>query len=122
MFVDYFSVFTPWCDSVIVDDGCLSTVGNNGCEFSVSENIILSETGDESATEFSAVSMLHSGSSSDTSVTWSDCVASMDNDGSIECERMSSEVDTTEGSVCVSESKILVELENSKACQPSVEA
>ena len=46
MFVNYFFLFAPWCNSVIVDDGWLSTVGNDGSECSVGENTVLSETGD----------------------------------------------------------------------------
>ena len=115
IFVEYFSPFAPWCNSVIVDDGCLSNVGTDGSECSVGENTILSETGDASATESSDVPTLDSGSSRDKSVTWSNFVVSVDNNGSIEYERMSSEGGTTEGSVGVSESKIPVELENGKA-------
>ena len=115
MFVHYFSLFAPSCDSVIVDDGCLSTVGNDSSECSVGKNTILRETGDASATESSDVPTLDSGSSGDKSVTWSDFVFSMDNDGSIAHERISSEAGTGEGLVGVSESKISVELENRKA-------
>ena len=43
-----------------------------------------------------------------------DFVASVDRDGSIEYERMSSEDSTGEGLVGVSESKIPAELENGK--------
>ena len=80
-----------------------------------------SATGDASATESSNVPTLDSRSSGDKSVTWSNFVASVENDGSIEYERMSSEGGTAEGSVGVSESKILMELENGKAWQPSGE-
>ena len=52
-------------------------------------------------------------------MTWFDLVVSMDSDGSIEYERMSSELGTAEGSVGVLESKILVEFENEKQWQPS---
>ena len=45
----------------------------------------------------------------------------MDNDGSIEYERMTSEAGTAEGLVGVSESKIPVELESGKVWQPSGE-
>ena len=45
----------------------------------------------------------------------------MDNDGSMEYERMSSEGGTAEGSVGVSDSKIPVGLEHGKAWQPSGE-
>ena len=45
----------------------------------------------------------------------------MDNDGSIEYERMSLEDGTAEGSVGVSESQIPMELENGKVWQPSRE-
>ena len=110
MFVDDFSPFAPCCESVIVDDGWLSPVGNNGFECSVGENTILSKIADASATESSDVPMLDSGSSSDKSVTWSDCVVSVYNDELIEYERMSSEVGTAEGSVGISESEIPVEL------------
>ena len=72
-----------------------------------------------SATESSNISTLDSGSSGDKSVTWSDFVVSIHNDVSIEYERMSSESSTAEGSVGVSESKTLVELENRKAWQAS---
>ena len=61
--MDYFSPFLPWYDFVIVDDSCLSTVGNNGPEFSVSENTILCEIGDVSATETCNVPALDSRSS-----------------------------------------------------------
>ena len=47
-------------------------------------------------------------------VTWSGFMVSMDNNWSIEYERMSSEYSTAEGSVGVSKSKILVKLENGK--------
>ena len=67
----------------------------------------------------SDVPTLDSGSSGDKSVTWSDFVVSMDNNGSFEYETISSEGSTTEGSVGVSESKIPVELENGKPWQPS---
>ena len=66
----------------------------------------------------SDVPTLDSGSSGDTSMTWSDFVVCVDKDGSIEYERMSSEGGTAEGSVGVSKSNILVELENGKAWQP----
>ena len=81
MFVDYFSPFAPWCYSVILDYGSLLTVGNDGFECSVGENTILSEIGDASATESSDVPTLDSGSSSDKSVTSSNFVVSVDNDG-----------------------------------------
>ena len=45
----------------------------------------------------------------------------MDNDGSIEHDRMFSEAGIAEGSVGVSEPKIPLELENGKAWQPSGE-
>ena len=84
MFLDYFSLLAPWYDSVIVDAGCLLTVGNNGFMCSVGDNTVLSETGDTTATESSDVSTLDSGSSGNKSVTLSDCVFRVDNDGSIE--------------------------------------
>ena len=121
IFVYYFSPFAPGCYFVIVDNGCQSTVGNDCYKCSVGENTILSETRDESATEAHDVPTVDSGSSSYKSVTWSDFMVRLDNDGSIESERMSSEGGTTEGSVDVSKFKILVELENGKARQPSGE-
>ena len=42
IFVDYFSSFAPCCDSVSVDDPCLSTVGNNASECCVSKTTIIS--------------------------------------------------------------------------------
>ena len=69
MFVTYFSLFAPWCDSVIKDDSCLLTVGNDGSECSVDENTILSEIADASATESSNVLIVDSGSSRDKSMT-----------------------------------------------------
>ena len=93
------------------------TVGNDGSECSVSENTVLSQTENTSVTDSSDVPTLDSESSSSKSVTWSDFVVSVDNDVSIEYERMSSEGGTAEGSVGVSESKILVELENGKGWQ-----
>ena len=80
---------------------------------------MLSETGDMSVTESSYVLMLDFGSSSDKHVTWSDFIVSVDNDGTINYRRMSLEGGTAEGSVGVSEFKILVELENRKLWQPS---
>ena len=121
MFVYYFSPFAPWCNSFIIDDGCLLTVGNDGSECSVSENTVRSVTGEVFVTESSDVPTLDSGSSGDKSVTWSDFVVSKDNDGSIEYKRMSAEGGTAEGSVGVCESKIPVELENGTAWQPSSE-
>ena len=120
MFDDYFSALASCCNSVIIDDGCLSTVGNDGSDCYVGQNSILRETGDMHATESSNVPTLDSGSCSNKSITWSDFMVSVDNDGSIECERMFSEGGTAEASVGVSESKILVELENRKAWQPLV--
>ena len=117
MFGNYFCAFAPWCNSVIVDDGCLLTVGNDGSKCPVDENTILSETGDASATESSNVLTLDSRSSGYKSVTWSDFVVSVDNDGYIEYERISSDGGTAEGLVGVSESMIPVELENGKAWQ-----
>ena len=68
----------------MVDDGCLSTVGNNGIECSVSKNAILGKTGDTSKTESSNVPTLDSTSSSDKSVTWPDFVVSIVNGSWIE--------------------------------------
>ena len=69
MFVERYSPFAPWCDSVITDDSCLSMVGNYSSECSVDQNTILGETGDESITESSNITTLDSGFSSDNSVT-----------------------------------------------------
>ena len=69
MFVDYFFPFAPYCDCVIVDNGCLSTVGNDGSKCSVSKNTILRKIGDVSATESSNVPALDSAFSGDKSVT-----------------------------------------------------
>ena len=63
--------------------------------------------------------MLDCGSSGDKSVTWSDSVISVDNDGIIEYQAMSLEGGTGEGSVGVSESKIRVQFENRKTWQHS---
>ena len=63
MLVTYFAPFALWCDSVIVDNGCLLTVGNDCYGSSVGENFILSETGDVSVTKSSNVPMLDSESS-----------------------------------------------------------
>ena len=79
------------------------------------KNTILTMTGDVSATESSYVTTLDSGSSSNKSVTLSHFIISVNSDGSIEYEKMSSEGSTTEGLVDVSKSKISVELENRKA-------
>ena len=78
------------------------------------KNTIPRDRGDPSATKTSNVLMLNSGSSNDESMTWSDFVVSINNHRSIEYERMSSEDGTAEDSVRVSESMILVELENRK--------
>ena len=119
MFVAYVSPFTPWCDAIVPDDCSPLNVGNDASKCSVGENTILSETGDASATESSNVPMLDCGSSGNRSVTWSDFVISVHNDGSIEYERMFSTGGTAEGSVGVSEFTIPGELENGKAWQPS---
>ena len=82
------SPFAAWCDCIIVDDGFLSTVGNDGSECSVRKITVLSETGDASATKSSDVSTLDSGFSCDKRVTWSDFVLSVDNHESMKYERM----------------------------------
>ena len=122
VFVYYLSPFAPWYDSVIVDDGCLSTVGNEGSKCSVGENTALNETGDASATMASNLTTLDFGFSDSKSMIWSDFVVCVDNDGLIEYERMSSEGGTAEGLVGVSKSKISMELENGKGWQPSNES
>ena len=73
-----------------------------------------SETGDTHATESSDVYTLDSGFSITNSVTWFNIVLSMDSNGSIKSERMSSEGGPAEGSIGVSKSKIPIELENGK--------
>ena len=80
MFVDYLSLFPPWCVLVIVDNGCASAFSNDGSQCSVGENTTLSETEDASVTESSNVSMVDSGSSGNKSVTRSDFVVRVDND------------------------------------------
>ena len=70
-----------------------------------------------SLTPTSDVSTLDSLSSRNKSVTGSTFAVSMDREGFIEYERMSVEDDSTEGSVAVSQSKILMELENGKLWQ-----
>ena len=119
MFVDNFSPFAPSCDSVIVDDGYPSTVGNDTSECSMAGNNTLCKIGDVSVTKSSNVPMLDSGSSSDESVTWYDFVLRMDNDELIEYERMSSEGGPADGSVGIYESKILLVLANGNVWQPS---
>ena len=118
MFVNYLSLFNPLCDSVIVDHGCLRTVRNGGSKSSVGDNTILYESGDVLATECSDVRTLDSGSCGDKSVTWCDFVVTVDSDGSIVYERMSSKVGTATGLVGISKSKIPVGLENGNEWQP----
>ena len=119
MVIDYFSSFTPWCDSVITNDCCQSTVSLDGSECAIGENTLLSTTADTSVTESSDVPMLDSGSSDNKNVSYSDFVVHVDNDGSVEYERMSSEGATATGSVGVSQSTILLEFDNRKTWQPS---
>ena len=121
IFVNYFPPFAAWCHSVIKDNSCLSTIGNNGSECSVGKNTILTRIGDTSITESSYVPTLESETSTDKSLPWSNFVVSMDNDDMITHERISSEGGTVKGSVSVSESKIPVKLENRKAWQSSSE-
>ena len=115
MFVDYFSLFISGYDSVIVDNSCLWTVGNDGSLCSLSKNTTRSETGDVSVTESSDGTKLYYGSSGDKGVSWSDFVVRVHNDGWIEYENMSSVGGTAEGWVGISESKIPVQLENGTA-------
>ena len=119
MFVDYLSLFPPWCVLVIVDNGCASAFSNDGSQCSVGENTTLSETEDASVTESSNVLTLDAVSSDNTSMTWSKFVVSVEQDGSIEYDRISSEGGTAKDSVGVSEFEISVELENRKVWQPS---
>ena len=114
MFIDYFSLLPPWCDSVLKYNSCLSTVGSNGSQCSVGVNTILSKLGDASVTESSDVPTQDSRSSGDKSMTWSEFVDSVDNDRSIEYKRMSSDNGTVEGLLSVSKSKIDVPLEMGK--------
>ena len=109
-FASYFSLFATWYHSVIKVDSYLSTVGNDGSACSVSENTILSERGDASATVSSNVPTLDSGSCSDQNITWSYVLVSVYNDSSIEYMRMSLKGGTDEGLVAVSDCKISVEL------------
>ena len=102
IFVDNFSAFAPWCNSVSVDVGCLLTVGNECSECSVGGNAVLSETADASATESSNVPTLDSGSSSNQSMAGCNFVVSVDIDGSIVYERMFSECGIAEGLVGIS--------------------
>ena len=118
MFVDNFSAFSPSCNSVIVDDSILSTLGNDGSKCSVSKNTILRKPGDTSVTESSNVLMLDSGSCGDKSLTSCNFVISVKVDGSIEYKKISSEGGTAKDLAGVSESKILVGFENRKAWQP----
>ena len=101
MFVNSFSLFAPWCEPSITDDSCLFPIGDNATEFSVGENTILSETGDASISESSDVPTLDSASVGHKSVTWSDFMITMDNDGSIHYERMPSKCGTANGLVGV---------------------
>ena len=119
MFVNYFSLFGSCCNSVIIDNHCLSSVGNNGFDCSVAENTIFSDTGDALIRKSFDVPTLDCGSSSNQSVTWLDFVVSMDGDRLIEDKMMSSEGGTAEHSISVSKSKILVEWHNGKVWQPS---
>ena len=79
-------------------DCCLFTVGNDDSAYCVSEKTILSEMGDAYVIRTSDVTMLDSESFADKSVTWSYFVLGMDSIGSIEHERMSSDVGTAKGS------------------------
>ena len=121
MFVASFSPFTPYCNSAIPDNSCPFPIGNDGSIYSVRENTILSERGDVSASESSNVPILDPDSCTNESVTWSDFILCMCNDGSLTYERMSSEGRTAECLVGVSKSKILAKLENGKVWQPSSE-
>ena len=121
MFVNYFSPFVLWYNSIIKDTSCLSTVAKVGSTYSVNENTILSKTEDMSETESSSFPTLDSGSSNDKSITWSDFVVSMNNDIAIGYARISIEGGTASSLVGVSESKLPVELESGKAWQASSE-
>ena len=69
IFIDYLSLFTPWYNIIIVDNICLSTLVNDSSACSLSENTILSDTGDAYATESCDVPILDSGSSTYKSMT-----------------------------------------------------
>ena len=85
----------------MVDNGYLSTIGNDGSEYSVGKITILCKIGDAAVTESHRVLMLDSASYGDKHVTWSDFVVSVYSDRSIEYERISSEVGTAKGLVGV---------------------
>ena len=72
MFVDYFSTFTAWCNSVIIDNCCLFTVGNDNSKCCVGENTVLNEVGDVSTTVSFDIPAVDSAFSNDKSMTWSD--------------------------------------------------
>ena len=100
---------------MINDDSCLSTIGYDCSKCSVAENMILIERGDNFATKSSNIPTLTCGSLCDKSITWSDFVVNVNNYGSGKYARIYSEGSSPEVSVSVSESKILIELENGKA-------
>ena len=62
-------MLAPSCHSVIIDDSCTWTVGNDGFECPGGENTILSEVGDVSRTESSNVPASDSRSSGNKPVT-----------------------------------------------------
>ena len=61
MVVTYVSLFALQCDSVVEDNCCPSMVGNDGCEYSSSKNIILSKMGGASVIVTSDALMLDLG-------------------------------------------------------------
>ena len=122
MFADYFSPFPSLCNLLIIEYGCLFTVGNDGHQCSVGKNTIVSETGDESTTDSYNDFTLYSVSFSNQSVTQADFVVSIDSVELIADDKMSTKVATAKGLVAASESKIPVELENGKVWQPSTKA
>ena len=81
---------------MIKDDSCLLSVSNDGGTCSVRRNISHNERENESASEFSHLSAVDSESFVNSNMIWSDFIVSVDNDGSIEYERMSFEGGTAE--------------------------
>ena len=102
IFVHYFSLFAPWCHSVVKDGSCLSTVGNDGYKCSVSTNTILSKRRHSFVTKSSNGPTQDSKSSDNKSVTCFDFVLTVDNDAKIVYERISSESGMAEVLVVVS--------------------
>ena len=73
MFVNDLSLFAPCCKSVLVDDRCLSNVGNDGSRCSVGENSVLCRRGDTSVPVSCDGCPLELQLSNDNSLTLSGC-------------------------------------------------